>query len=308
MQLHSNATTTHATRRLIHAATGSLRSISRRFSVSVPTVKKWKERPEVEDVSSRPKKIACSIEEWQGQIVLYLRGQGFSLDEIFESVMDDMPNLERSALYRFLRRHGMGKLARAKPEPNRTFKEYEPGYLHIDIFYMPRFGGRRSYCFVAIDRATRRTHVGWSQTKSQEAGAAFLRSCLEAFEFKVHTVLTDNGNEFTNRCYKGGKAKHLHAFDKVCAGNGIKHRLTKIRTPKTNGLVERQNQIIKNATVKTKTYLGVEAAFKDIIAWNERNNRRRKRHLRYKTPFQKSAEWYKLKPEIFTREPILEAA
>jgi hypothetical protein len=36
-----------------------------------------------------------------------------------------------------------------------TFKEYEPGYLHIDVTYLPKLAGKKQYLFVAIDRATR---------------------------------------------------------------------------------------------------------------------------------------------------------
>ena len=308
MHLHINSATTLVTRQRIHGAEGSLRSLACRFNLSVSTIRRWKGRDSWEDRSSRPKRIRCSIEASRGEMLLQLRCQGMSLDDIFETVMDDMPGLSRSALYRFLRRHGMGKRAPRTREPKKKFKDYEPGYLHIDTFFLPRFNGKRTYCFVAIDRATRRTHVGLSFSKCQRAGAEFLRSCLEAFEFKVAIVLTDNGGEFTNWCYKGGKARRQHAFDKVCTENGIRHRLTKIRTPKTNGLVERQNQIIKNATIRKNTYLGAEAAFQAITDWSERNNQRRKRHLRYVTPLAKSLEWYTLKPEIFNREPVLEAA
>ena len=42
-------------------------------------------------------------------------------------------------------------------EPYKTFKSYEPGYLHMDVKYLPQLAeqSRRSYLFVAIDRATR---------------------------------------------------------------------------------------------------------------------------------------------------------
>ena len=39
----------------------------------------------------------------------------------------------------------------------RTFKDYEPGFIHIDIKYLPQMPDEssRRYLFVAIDRATR---------------------------------------------------------------------------------------------------------------------------------------------------------
>ena len=217
MLLHSNATTTYATRRKISAATGSVRSIAAQLGVSVSAVRRWRHRESVEDRSSRPQTIACSIVDDNSERLLELRRKGMSLDDIFEIVMDEMPKLSRSALYRFFKRHGLGKLASPKREPHKCFKEYEPGYLHIDCFYMPRFAGKRSYCFVAVDRATRRTHVAWYSSRSQKVGADFLQQCIDEFEFKIVIVLTDNGTEFTNKSYKAGKAKRIHAFDALCA-------------------------------------------------------------------------------------------
>jgi len=50
------------------------------------------------------------------------------------------------------RRHGL----RTKP-----FTAYEPGYLHVDVRYLPQTAdeNRRRYLFVAIDRATRGVFV-----------------------------------------------------------------------------------------------------------------------------------------------------
>ncbi len=44
------------------------------------------------------------------------------------------------------------------PKPAHTpFKSYEPGFIHIDVKYLPRMADeeRRRYLFMAIDRATR---------------------------------------------------------------------------------------------------------------------------------------------------------
>jgi len=40
-------------------------------------------------------------------------------------------------------------------EKAKQFKAYEPGYLHIDVTYLPKINGKRQYLFVAIDRVTR---------------------------------------------------------------------------------------------------------------------------------------------------------
>jgi transposase InsO family protein len=82
--------------------------------------------------------------------------------------------------------------------------------------------------------------------------AQFLRDLIEAVPYRVHTVLTDNGIQFTTRArdvYDGD-----HIFDRVCDEHGIEHRLTKVNHPWTNGQVERMNRTLKDATVKRYHY------------------------------------------------------
>ena len=55
------------------------------------------------------------------------------------------PKVSRSGLDRCLRRHGVGnlrdlKVKEAKPKHS-AFKAYEPGYLHIDVKYLPHLLG-----------------------------------------------------------------------------------------------------------------------------------------------------------------------
>ena len=55
--------------------------------------------------------------------------------------------------------------------------------------------------------------------------------------------MTDNGKEFTDRLFASKECEPSgnHDFDRLCQELGIEHRLTKPRTPTTNGMVERSN-------------------------------------------------------------------
>ena len=66
--------------------------------------------------------------------------------------------------------------------------------------------------------------------------------------YKIHTLLTDNGIQFTNRV-RDIYALH-HVFDRVCHEHGIDHRLTTTNHSWTNGQMERVNRTLKEATVK----------------------------------------------------------
>jgi len=78
--------------------------------------------------------------------------------------------------------------------------------------------------------------------------AQFLRDLLLAPPYRIHTVLTDNGIQFTNWALVARAFAHI--FDRVCRENGIEHRLIKVSHPWINGQVERMNRTIKEAVVK----------------------------------------------------------
>lgn len=308
MHLHSNACAGPLLRRKLQLAQGTYREIARRYGVSLSTVHRWRTRDSIHDRSSRPRSFRTAYSRADEAMLLELRKRGLSLDEVFESAMDEVSGLTRSSLYRLFKRNRLNSRPKPKREAPKTFKTYAPGYVHIDQFTLPQMGGVKRYCFVGIDRATRRTVVQVSVNKSAEAGAAFLLKCTQEFEFNIACVLTDNGSEFTNRCYKGGKAKNEHPFDRICRLKGIRHKLTRPYTPKTNGLVERQNAIVKNGTIRSKTYLNAEAMSQDILDWNERYNHRRQRRIGYKTSCQVTREWCRIRPDLFKERFVQEVA
>jgi transposase InsO family protein len=106
--------------------------------------------------------------------------------------------------------------------------------------------------FVAIDRTSKFTFVELHREAGQMIAAGFLRNLIAAVPYAIHTVLTDNGIQFTNQA-RHQYAFH-HIFDRVCDENGIEHRLTKVKHPWTNGQVERMNRTIREATVKRFYY------------------------------------------------------
>ncbi len=50
--------------------------------------------------------------------------------------------------------------------------------------------------FLAIDRVSKFTHVAFFYTTTKLNGAAFLQEVVEAFPYKILTVLTGNGMAF----------------------------------------------------------------------------------------------------------------
>ena len=111
--------------------------------------------------------------------------------------------------------------------------------------------------YVGIDRTSKFVFVQLVAKANRMTASAFLVALIKAVPYKIHTVLTDNGIQFTfpPRYAKGPTATCMsHMFDLRCDENGIEHRLTKIKHPWTNGQVERMNRTIKEATVKRYHY------------------------------------------------------
>jgi Integrase core domain len=111
--------------------------------------------------------------------------------------------------------------------------------------------------YVAIDRTSKFAFVQLVKKTGRTSASAFLTALIKAVPYKIHTVLTDNGVQFTfpPRYADGPTARYMtHMFDMRCRENGIEHRLTKIKHPWTNGQVERMNRTIKEATVKRYHY------------------------------------------------------
>ena len=97
-------------------------------------------------------------------------------------------------------------------------------------------------------------------------------------------------------------------MDVKCTDNKIQHRLTAPFTPKTNGMVERVNGIIKNDTIlktkyKSQTEMKIDLMrFLKFYNVNRRHSSLRK-ELKVKSPINAIEKWYQLKPEIFKITP-----
>ena len=240
MQIHSNATTNPKQRAAIQSDSRPCRSAAAQYCVSIATVHRWKQRKETEetrDRSCRPQTIHYAFAPEEEQMILSLREKGLPLDSLLEAVEVVLPQVRRASLHRLLVRHGKNRLPpRQQQETGEigTFKEYGPGYLHIDCFYLPRLEGVKRPCFVAIDRATRLVYLAVYEHKDKEAATDFLKQCLAFYPFRIAKILTDNGREFTLSGFKnrwGTKTSKEHPFDVLCQQEGIEHRTTKPYTP-----------------------------------------------------------------------------
>jgi transposase InsO family protein len=231
-------------------------ALAETYNISVATARKWRARDSPQDLSHRPHKLDTTLTPGQEAITVELRRLTFlPLDYLVAVVREFInPHVSRSGLDRCLRRHGVGNLRELQAQaladagevhkPAKTFKDYEPGFLHMDIKYLPQMPdeSERRYLFVAIDRATRWVFMRIYADQIANSSVDFLDRLEQAAPMKIVKLLTDNGSQFTDRfTAKRREPTGRHSFDMRCKALAIEHRLCPARHPQTNGMVERFN-------------------------------------------------------------------
>jgi len=311
--LHKNARTTPAIRAEMAASSESAGALARRFGVTTATASKWKKRPTAHDLSHTAHRLQTTLTPAQERIAVELRRTLLMpLDDLLAVMREFVcESVSRSGLDRCLRRHGVGNLNALKPakpqEPHKAFKAYEPGYLHMDIKYLPQMAdeSRRRYLFVAIDRATRWVFVMVKGDKTAASARSFLKAVHEACPMKIVKLLTDNGKEFTDRLFasRERQATGEHEFDRLCTELGIEHRLTKPRTPQTNGMVERFNGRIGDVLKTHRFHSGEDLEHTLLRYVALYNHQFPQSALKSKTPMQAMKDWYASHPHLFRKRP-----
>lgn len=257
--LHGSARTTAAVRRAIQHSQESLTVLAQRYGINPKTVAKWRKREFVHDAPMGPKEVRSTVlsPEEEAAVVAFRQHTLLPLDDCLYALQPSIPHLTRSSLHRCFQRHDISRLPAIEGDrPKKKFKTYPIGYFHIDIAEVRTKEGKL-YLFVAIDRTSKFAFVQLMDKANRNTATAFLKDLIEAVPYKIHTILTDNGIQFTfpPRYRDGPTARYvIHMFDRCCQANGIEHRLTKPNHPWTNGQVERMNRTIKEATVKRYYY------------------------------------------------------
>jgi len=315
-QVHAQARTTPRTRAEIKVSPAPIGELAERYNISRATAAKWKGRETPHDLSHRPHKLSTTLTPGEEAIAVELRSTLLlPLDDLVAVVREFInPNVSRSGLDRCLRRHGVANLrelqAQARADagetepPIKTFKDYEPGFLHMDIKYLPQMPDEaaRRYLFVAIDRATRWVFMHIYADQSDASSVNFLERLHEAAPMKITRVLTDNGSQFTDRfTSKKREPSGKHKFDVRCKALRIEHRLCPPRHPQTNGMVERFNGRISEVVNQTRfaSAAELEATLDNYVkTYNHRIPQRALNHL---SPVQALKKWQAEKPDLFVK-------
>jgi len=316
--LHGSATTTHALRAAIQRSKASIQALSERYGINPKTVAKWRKRTSPEDRPMGPKVPHSTVltADEETLILAFRRHTLLPLDDCLYALQATIPHLRRSSLHRLFQRHAISCLPTAEgSRPRRKFKAYPMGYIHIDLAEVWTEEGKL-YLFVAIDRVSKFAFAELHERATRRIAADFLRRLIERVPYGIHTVLTDNGFQFTaphggwsvgeiQRMLAGHQRFRCHAFDLACAQHGVDHRRTKFNHPWTNGQVERMNRTIKDATIRRFYYETHESLRAHVATFLDAYNfAKRLKSLSGLTPFERICQFWTEQPERFRLNPL----
>ena len=306
--LHPSATTTPKIREEIFKSTESISKLAFKYNLNPKTVSKWKKRSSFQDKRSGPIKPKSVLTDKEQAIICeFRRITKLPLDDVFIALKGQIANLSRSNLYRCLKRNNLNVLPK-EPKDKKSiekFKDYDIGFIHVDIAQV-HTGEGKAYLFVGIDRKTRSVYAELYDNMRTKTACLFLKNIISHFPFKINKILTDNGAQFTYKLL----SKHLtpkdktHPFDLICSDNKIEHRLTQFKHPWTNGLVERMNRTIKEATIKVYFYENLGELKKHLMLWLLMYNYEKQlKSLNYKCPYDIILKEFEDNPSNFNLNP-----
>ena len=158
-------------------------------------------------------------------------------------------------LYHVMRKMGIYKKAPSKKKETEVTEyvagEYPGEKVQVDVKYVPKKCmspelqeiGERYYQYTAIDEYSRLRYTWFTNAHDTYESSEFVRRMVKYFPFKIKTVQTDNGMEFTNRLSWNAFLKNKKTmFEETLEELEIEYKTIKPHTPKENGRVERSHR------------------------------------------------------------------
>ena len=260
---------------------------SRKYGVSLPSVKRWCKRYDgtwksLLEKSHRPHshpKQHTPKEERQIKNSFKKSYARYGWDGVYSDLSRKGYTRSFSGMVYAAKRLGLTEQKKQKKR-SRVHRRYpeliEPGEkVQIDVKEVPYNclrgkvlrDGKHLYQWTGIDECTRMRFVYSFEEHTPENSVKFLKMLIQAFPFKIKTIQTDNGTEFT-----------------------YKYKLIPPRTPWHDGKVERSHRNDQRYFYDWETFRSVEELNKKLekhLVWS---NNKTMRTLGNKSPIQILAE------------------
>ena len=198
--------------------------------------------------------------------------------------------------------------AKTEKEAHGEFESECPGYCGAqDTFYVGTLKGvGRIYQQTFLDTYTKLAFAKLYDRKTALVAADLLNDRVIPFfdehEVMLQRVLTDRGTEYCG-------APERHEYELYLAVENIDHTRTKVKSPQTNGIVERFHRTVLNefyrVAFRRKIYVSIEQLQRDLDLWLKEYNEIRPHQGRWcygKTPLQTFTD-----AAPFAREKVLDS-
>lgn len=281
---------------------------ARMYGVSLSSVKRWDKRYDGKDwrtlleQSHRPhghRRQHTESEEMMISKAFWKKYERYGWDGVYMEAKANGYTRSLSGMIYAAKRLGLTEQKKGKA-PRRHDRRYPeltaPGEkVQIDVKEVPfrclrgealKYS-RHLYQWTAIDECTRIRFVYGFEEHTPENSVKFLRMLAKVFPFKIETVQTDNGMEFT---YKYRSDTEECPFDTELKAMGIQHKLIPPRTPWHNGKVERSHRNDQRYFYDWETFSSVDELNRKLAEHLIWSNNKPMRTLQGKSPQELLAE------------------
>ena len=200
-------------------------------------------------------------------------------------------------LYHTMQRLGIYEKAPSKAKEQENIEVIEVRYpgekVQVDVKFVPmncltkelREKGERYFQYTGIDEYTRMRYTWFTNEHSTYMSSEFAKRLVRYFPFKIETIQTDNGFEFTNRLSWNCSLKNKKTmFEKTLEELGIKYKQITPYTPKENGKVERSHRKDQERFYRGRIFYSLEDLRNRGAEWRKEYNNFPMRPLGWLSP------------------------
>ena len=185
-------------------------------------------------------------------------------------------SLHKNTIQKIIRKEGLVRKYRIRKLKYKYVKVPlgKGDLVEIDVKFVPEtIKNKRYYQFTAIDCATRWRYLKIYDNYANSDSTDFLQELIKITPFRIRTIKTDNGSNFTNRYTGYLKSSdpfnpRLHNFDLLCQKHNILHYLIDPGKPAQNGKVERSHRSDQETFYDRIKFENIEELEYKIRLWN----------------------------------------
>jgi len=289
----------------------SVKEAARKFNECERTIYRWKARyngdiESLRDKSRRPHHHPKEHTEMEIKLIKQYKANNKETGLVVLWVKLRKAGYTRSiqGLYHVMKRLGIYKKTASKKKEQTKIEVEEVSYpgekVQIDVKYVPREcmsqelkeKGEKFYQYTAIDEYTRLRYIWFVNEHSTYMSSEFVKRLIKVFPFKIKTIQTDNGLEFTNRLSWGSFLRNKETmFEKTLKELRIRYKQTKPHTPQENGKVERSHRKDQERFYYGKVFCSLEDLRNRGKYWLREYNNFPMRPLNWLSPIEKLKEY-----------------